>query len=77
MHPPHHQDQDCIPRTGSEWVELFTHEITVASCMTEAKEYTSRLLEVLEKSMHSSGGDAVKNLENENLIPKLYLEKAT
>ncbi|KAI3922456.1 hypothetical protein MKX01_006145, partial [Papaver californicum] len=77
MHPPHHQDQYCVPRTGSEWVELFAREITAASCMNEAKECTSRLLGVLEKSMHSSGGDAVKNLENENLMSKRNLEKAT
>ncbi|XP_026445595.1 uncharacterized protein LOC113346232 [Papaver somniferum] len=68
MHPPH-------PRTGSEWVELFVREITTASCMNEAKERTSRLLEVLEKSMN--GSEAVKILEKENLKLKYDLEKAT
>ncbi|XP_026396739.1 uncharacterized protein LOC113291417 [Papaver somniferum] len=75
MHPPHHQDQDCVPRTGSEWVELFVLEITTASCMNEAKERTSRLLEVLEKNMN--GREAVKILEKENLKLKYDLEKAT
>ncbi|KAI3994551.1 hypothetical protein MKX01_028295 [Papaver californicum] len=74
---PHQQDQDCLPRTGSEWVELFAGEITAASCLNEAKERTSRLLEVLEKSMHLNVGEAVKNLEKENLTLKRNLEKAT
>ncbi|MCL7047596.1 hypothetical protein MKW94_015461 [Papaver nudicaule] len=69
--------QVAVPRTGSEWAELFASEITSAPNMNEAKERTTRLLGVLENSIRSNEGDAVKILEKENLMLRHKLEKAT
>lgn len=42
--------------------------MALLACMNDAKQRTSRLFEVLEKSMPSNGGEVVKILEKDRLI---------
>lgn len=47
---------ESLPTCGSEWVELFVREMMNAADMDDARARTSRVLEVLEKSIVSSAG---------------------
>ena len=55
--------EENLPKDGADWVELFVREMMTASDMDDAKARASRVLEVLEKSIHSrASADAAQSL---------------
>nr|KAJ0205428.1 hypothetical protein LSAT_V11C500275320 [Lactuca sativa] len=57
-------NNDNIPKSGAEWVELFVTEMTSATSIDDARLRAMRVLETLEKSIS----------ERENLVFKEQIE---
>ncbi|KAG1327134.1 hypothetical protein COCNU_01G010680 [Cocos nucifera] len=66
---------ESFPTCGSEWVELFVREMMNATDMDDARARTSRVLEVLEKSIVSrAGAEAMQRFHKENMMLKEQVE---
>ncbi|KAG6718838.1 hypothetical protein I3842_04G173400 [Carya illinoinensis] len=60
---------------GTDWVELFVREMMTASNVDDARARTSRVLEVLEGSIHAgASAEAVQSLHQENKMLKEQAE---
>ncbi|KAJ7956733.1 Ubiquitin system component Cue [Quillaja saponaria] len=59
------------PMDGADWVEVFVKEMMSSSDMDDAKGRTSRMLEVLEKSICArASAEAAQSFHQENLMLK-------
>ncbi|XP_008795848.1 uncharacterized protein LOC103711481 [Phoenix dactylifera] len=67
---------ESLPTNGSEWVELLVREMMNATDMDDARARTSRVLEVLEKSIISraAGAEAMQRFHKENMMLKEQVE---
>ncbi|CAI9260032.1 unnamed protein product [Lactuca saligna] len=64
-----------IPKSGAEWVELFVTEMTSAISIDDARLRAMRVLETLEKSISERvAGEAADTLHKENLVFKEQIE---
>ncbi|KAJ0989499.1 hypothetical protein J5N97_007855 [Dioscorea zingiberensis] len=60
-----------LPADGSEWVDLFVKEMMSAADVDDARARTSRVLEVLEKSiMARVSSETIQNIQKENMLLK-------
>lgn len=68
-------NNDNIPKSGAEWVELFVTEMTSATSIDDARLRAMRVLETLEKSISERvAGEAADTLHKENLVFKEQIE---
>ncbi|CAH1425645.1 unnamed protein product [Lactuca virosa] len=68
-------NNDNIPKSGAEWVELFVIEMTSATSIDDARVRAMRVLETLEKSISERvAGEAADTLHKENLVFKEQIE---
>ncbi|KAG2718815.1 hypothetical protein I3843_03G230500 [Carya illinoinensis] len=61
------------PMDGADWVELFVREMMSSSNVDDARARTSRVLEVLERSIRarsSASAEAAQTFHQENMILK-------
>ncbi|KAI3991970.1 hypothetical protein MKX01_012915 [Papaver californicum] len=73
----HSMPPEDLPKNGSEWVELFVRNIRSAPTMDDAKSSTSKLLEVLQKSILSHAMEAAGNTQQEYAMLKQQSETLT
>jgi len=63
------------PMDGADWVELFVREMMSASNVDDAKARTSRVLEVLERSISArASAEASQSFHQENMMLKEQVE---
>lgn len=59
------------PRDGADWVDLFVREMMSASNVDDARARTSRVLEVLERSISTrASAEAAQSFHQENMMLK-------
>lgn len=67
--------EENLSKDGADWVELFVREMMSASDMDDAKARASRVLDVLEKSIHArASAEAAQTVHQENIMLKEQVE---
>ncbi|GMI73093.1 hypothetical protein like AT5G32440 [Hibiscus trionum] len=66
---------ETLPVDGAQWVDLFVREMLGASSVDDAKARTSKLLEVLEKSISKHvAEEAAQSFHKENIMLKEQIQ---
>ncbi|XP_065868487.1 uncharacterized protein [Euphorbia lathyris] len=66
---------DNLPVNGAEWVDFFLREMMSATSPDDARARTSRVLEILEKSISSQAAKgAVQSFQKETMMLKENIE---